>query len=210
MDTEKNKNPNIPDIEQRLNEDYLYRIGNEVDELRKEISMMRIDRQLRSFPVWVARKIRRTLLNRLSDPIKNKIKIVLQRWSNLQSKISRHQTLNPSPKRGSTIYKKEDKSILLIAHRYPIEDGDYGGSPIARRVPFYKKSGYNISIFVPSNKRSKHDVIAKDGTPIFFAPLNQLEKIASRVNAGQLAIHSPTPEIYYAAKKIILDFFFIF
>jgi len=77
--------------------------------------------------------------------------------------------------------------------------------PIARRIPFYLESGYKITILVPSKKAVKRQAITKEGVEIFFTPLNKTENIAKKVGASQLAIHSPTPDIYLATKNLMLD-----
>jgi len=201
MKSDKEERLNLSRTESRLIEDYIYRSNDEIQELKKSISEMRIDRQFRSFPRWFAKGIKRFLLNRVSNSTKNRIKIFLKWWSDLQSR-------NPkifSSASNKTNYAKAQKSLLILAHNYPTKEGDYGGLPIARRIPFYLESGYKVSVLIPSTKRNQRHLTTEEGVEIFFTPLKELERTAKKVGASQLAIHSPTPELSLGAKKLMLD-----
>ncbi len=200
MDSDGDHQPNFSEVELKLLEDFAFRINNEVSELREEVKQLRIDRQLRSFPSWLAKRIKSKIKSKISNRTKNRIKLYLNGLTKLLSNTNR-----PLTSKSSSANRKQKNTILLISHNYPINIGDYGGLPIARRIPFYKAAGYNVSVFVPSNARLKEKVVASDGTTVYFAPLSKIEQTAKRVNAGQLAIHSPTPEIYASSKKVMLD-----
>ena len=77
MDPNRNRPSNFSEIEMKLLEDYASRLNSEIIELREQVQEMRIDRQLRSFPSWLFRRIKRILKDRLSSRTKNKIKILL-------------------------------------------------------------------------------------------------------------------------------------
>ncbi len=200
MDSDDDHQPNFSEVELKLLEDFAFRLNNEISELREEVKQLRIDRQLRSFPSWLVRRIKRKIESKISNRAKNRIKIYLNDLTKFLSNTKR-----PPTSKSSSINRRKKNTILLISHNYPIKIGDYGGLPIARRVPFYKKAGYDVSVFVPSNARLKEKIVASDGTTVYFAPLSKIEQTAKRVNAGHLAIHSPTPEIYASSKKVMLD-----
>jgi len=201
MDPKRNRPSNFSEIELKLLEDYASRLNSEIIELRKNVQEMRIDRQLRSFPSWLFRRVKRALKARLSDRTKNRIKILLNwlSYRSLKQSIGRESRINSL---GSS---KHDKSILILAHSYPASDGNYGGQHIERRVPFYKAAGYDVSIFVPTKSTRKQILTGNDGSLLYLAPLSQIEQVVKQTNARQLAIHSPTPEIYETTKKLMLD-----
>ena len=68
------KKSEFSDIEQTLIEEFTFRVGNDISELRSEISGMRLDRQIRRFPLWILRALKKRLTRRVSPLIKNKIK----------------------------------------------------------------------------------------------------------------------------------------
>ena len=55
------KKSEFSDIEQTLLEEFAFRMSNEISELRVQISGMRLDRQLRDFPRWVLRVLKKSL-----------------------------------------------------------------------------------------------------------------------------------------------------
>jgi len=201
MDPDRNRPSKFSEIEMKLLEDYASRLNSEIIELRKQVQEMRIDRQLRSFPSWLFRRIKRILKDRLSIRTKNRIKILLNWLSNRALK----QSIGKASRYKSLASSKQCKSILILAHNYPASDGNYGGQHIERRVPFYKAAGFDVSIFVPTKNTTKKILAGNDGSPLYLAPLSQIEQIVKQTNAGQLAIHSPTPDIYEVTKNLMLD-----
>ncbi len=201
MDSKRNRSSNFSETELKLLEDYASRLNSEIIELRKQVQEMRIDRQLRSFPSWLFKKIKRALKAHLSERTKNRIK-VLYSWS---FNHSHKQSISRYSEKNTLGSSNDDKSILILAHNYPTSDNNYGGQHIERRVYFYKAAGYEVSIFVPTKGTRKKLLNANDGTPLYFAPLSQIEKVVKQTNTGQLAIHSPTPDIYESTKQLMLD-----
>ena len=200
MDSDGDHQPNFSEVELKLLEDFAFRINNEVSELREEVKQLRIDRQLRSFPSWLVKRIKKKIKSKISNRTKNRIKPYLNCLTKLLSNTNRGKT-----SKSSSVNRRQKNTILLVCHSYPVNIGDYGGLPIARRVPFYKEAGYNVSVFVPSNGRLNGTVIASDGTTVHYAPLSKIEQRAKRVKAGHLAVHSPTPEIFASSRKLMLD-----
>ena len=131
MDSKRNRSSNFSEIELKLLEDYASRLNSEIIELRKQVQEMRIDRQLRSFPSWLFKKIKRALKARLSEQTKNRIK-VLYSWSlnhSLKQSISRYSGIN------SVGSSNSNKSILILAHSYPtFFNGQIGRASCRERV----------------------------------------------------------------------------
>jgi len=196
------KKSEFSDIEQTLLEEFAFRMSNEISELRVQISGMRLDRQLRDFPRWVLRVLKKRLTKYASPRVKNKIKLFIRWWRDFRPEVRSAKNVNSGVKH---LHRREKKSLLILAHGYPRRDGHYQGMPLARRVPFYQAAGFKVTVLVPGTGRSTKSMVDQMGTEIFSAPLKELEKVAKRVGASQLVVHSPTPDSFVATKNLMLD-----
>ena len=202
-----NQNENNDHIEEdRLLDDFTFRMVQELAQLRREVYALRLDRQIRSLPRLIKRSLQRRLVKMLTPKMKHKVKSALLWWNrqnlrpiekNLGEKTLENRPLN------SQVNRK--KSLLILAHSYPLKAGDYGGKFIASRVRHYQEAGFQVTVFFPSNKargRYTKELEDPDGTKVISAPLKKIERIADQIKADQLAIHSPTPDFYSAIKNL--------
>jgi len=203
---QNNEKEEVPDGNKLL-EDFIFRMTQDISDLRREVHELRLHRQIRNLPKSIIRSIKNRLLQKMPNQTKAKIKTILLWWNKKKQQtqvedIAQRSTRNNNLK---TLHSRKHKSLLIIAHHYPIEGNEYGGNFIAKRVSFYKQANYEVSIFLPSRIKFETETADVFGTRIISAPLSQLEKIATQAQVDQLAIHSPTPEIYAAAKNLTFD-----
>ncbi len=192
--------------EDRLLDDFTFRMVQELAELRREVHALRLDRQIRSLPRLIKRSLQRRLVKMLTPKLKQKVKSALL-WWNRQNRRSVGKNIPEETLRNRSfnMHANRKKSLLILAHSYPIKSSDYGGKFIASRVSYYSEAGFQVTVFFPSNKargRNPREVEDARGTKIICAPLEKIERIAAQINADQLAIHSPTPDFYAATKNL--------
>lgn len=91
---------------------------------------------------------------------------------------------------------------MVLAPAYPVDEGSYGGQPIARRVSHYVRAGLEVTVFVPTTDGSRRTATAAGGLSCHFGPAEDAPHVAAEAGIGQLAVHSPTPEMWAVAEPI--------
>lgn len=202
-----NRNENNDHSEEdRLLDDFTFRMIQEIAQLRREVYALRLDRQIRNLPRLIKRSLQKRLVKMLTPKMKEKVKSALL-WWNRQNQRSIEKNLSKEilGNRPVNFQANRKQSLLILAHSYPIKSSDYGGKFIASRVRHYQEAGFQVTVFFPSNKsrgRYKEELEDAHGTKIICAPLKKIERVADQIDADQLAVHSPVPDFYSAIKNL--------
>ena len=117
----------IQDVRRDLDERVEYN-SRQIRYLRRSIDRMRLDRQLRRIPNATRQTIKRSIGKRAPD-----------------GTVGEARATPVIPYVGSS-----KSTLLAVAHAYPVDESDYGGQPLARRVKYYRDAGHDVAVFVPS------------------------------------------------------------
>jgi len=163
----------IQDVRRDLDERVEYN-SRQIRYLRRSIDRMRLDRQLRRIPNATRQTIKRSIGKRAPD-----------------GTVGEARATPVIPYVGSS-----KSTLLAVAHAYPVDESDYGGQPLARRVKYYRDAGHDVAVFVPSRDGTSRKATAADGTEVVISGMDSLNEYGRTLGATQLLIHSPTPEIW--------------
>ncbi len=194
------------------------RMAREIEELRGEIAVLRAQNMWKSMTVRSLKRsiranIRRAANSRYGTPICGPtIRYARRARTRIRSRGQRPASTSldkPAPVPTSRIEfvaaTPSRRSLLVLAHGYPVDGSSYAGQPLARRVPYYLRAGFDVTVFVPSRDGSESDAVDPHGARVVSAPLDRLGALAAALRPAQVAVHSPTPELWAAARPIASD-----
>lgn len=204
MTRESNERQGMTEGESRYITEYISHLAADIEELtrkldlatranveagraqERQIARMRLDRQLRRIPGAVWKKVKRHIAAN-------------------RNVMSTEKEVVEDGKRPPTRSSGIGSALLVLAHSYPVSEESYGGQPVARRVPFYTEAGHEVVVFVPSRDGSTSEATDRHGTRVLHAPLDEFAAVANEVGVGQLAVHSPTPEVWKVTERVSQD-----
>jgi Glycosyltransferase len=160
-------------------------IRGHADELRRlgdRSDALRLDRQLRAIPSRGRRRIARRL--------------------GRDDAISQSPTISPTTAASRVA---GPPTVLIVANAYPTTAREYGGQHIARRVPHYRRAGYGVVVFVPTDTNDRRDVVDALGARVIVGPIDSLPQRIAALGPAAIAVHSPLPETWAVVKPATDD-----
>lgn len=155
--------------------------ANSIRKQQRAIEGLRIDRQIRALPTFLARRVRRRPATSAGGAADQ---------DDSAGDHARLDWLDHSPSR----------QLVVLAHAYPVDHRSYGGQPLARRLRHYVASGHDVTVLLPARQSPGFDLVDELGVRVVSAPVAELGRWVDRSD-GPILIHSPTPELWQAASR---------